>query len=372
MAKPCFSASIRLLAIGLLMAACSTRPGPEVLTPQTESSSGGKIVTVFVATTRARAVGSADQFTSGRASEMSFSEYDISIPPDHLSGEIEWPTASDFDPARNFMVVRHNQIDRGTFERRMAHSMRKGHGGGIFVHGYNTSYQEGLFRLAQMSADSNVNGAPVLFSWPSEARLMDYATDKEAATYSRDGLADLLRSMTRLSGGERVALFAHSMGGWLTMEALRQLRLQGSHAVIDRLDVILAAPDIDNDVFRAQLRVIGPLEPPLVILVSPDDRALKASRILQGSRPRIGALDINDPMVQSESARAGVIVVDVSTIAPIDGLNHSRYVRLASLYPKLAAQAGSDGLLNAGAFVLNAVGTTLAAPFNAAGNILEN
>ena len=81
------------------------------------------------------------------------------------------------------------------------------------------------------------------------------------------------------------------MGGLLTVEALRQLRLTGQDRVLDRLQVVLAAPDIDADVFRAQMNVVGPMEMPLIVLVSPDDRALLVSQRLAGQHERVGALD---------------------------------------------------------------------------------
>lgn len=75
------------------------------------------------------------------------------------------------------------------------------------------------------------------------------------------------------------------MGGWLVMEALRQLRFEGRNDVLSKLQVVLAAPDIDADVFRKQIEVVGRLNPPLTILVSKDDRALKASSILGPMSP---------------------------------------------------------------------------------------
>ncbi len=39
--------------------------------------------------------------------------------------------------------------------------------------------------------------------------------------------------------------------------------LTGRSATLNRLAVVLAAPDIDVDVFRAQMNVIGPLTPPM-------------------------------------------------------------------------------------------------------------
>ncbi len=77
-----------------------------------------------------------------------------------------------------------------------------------FVHGYNYNFQESLFRLAQLKTDSNLDGTPVLFSWPSLAALPAYVADKESATYSRDALANLLSDMTRARNGQ-VDVFAH-------------------------------------------------------------------------------------------------------------------------------------------------------------------
>ncbi len=69
------------------------------------------------------------------------------------------------------------------------------------------------------------------------------------------------------------------MGAWVTVEALRQLRLAHNDATINRLNVVLAAPDIDVDVFSSQMDVIGPLSPPMTVLVSRDDIALSIAKL---------------------------------------------------------------------------------------------
>nr|WP_272213710.1 alpha/beta hydrolase [Marinicella sp. W31]MDC2879661.1 alpha/beta hydrolase [Marinicella sp. W31] len=43
---------------------------------------------------------------------------------------------------------------------------------------------------------------------------------------------------------------------------MRQLSLEGNKQALRKLNVILAAPDIDEDVFASQVDVIGPLDPP--------------------------------------------------------------------------------------------------------------
>jgi len=163
------------------------------------------------------------------------------------------------------------------------------------------------------------------------------------------------------------------MGGWLAMEALRQLRLSGEGEVLDRLKVILAAPDIDVDVFRAQLDVLGPMSSPLIVLVSTDDRALLVSNRISGARQRVGALDITDPRVQEAAQKANVALIDISSLKASDGFNHDRFVNLAALYPQASGEDKKTpglGIRKAGAFVFNAVGATISSPFTIVGGAL--
>jgi esterase/lipase superfamily enzyme len=136
------------------------------------------------------------------------------------------------------------------------------------------------------------------------------------------------------------------------------------------MKVILAAPDIDIDVFRSQLEVIGPLSPPMTLLVSRDDKALDLSRRIADARQRVGTIDVDDPRVQDGALRAKVQIVDISNLSATDPFNHDRYVSLSTIYRRLADTASRDpggDLTRAGAFVFNTVGRTLSAPLAAAG-----
>ena len=212
-----------------------------------------------------------------------------------------------------------------------------------------------------------------MFAWPSEGTLSGYVADKDAVTYSRDQLAELLTTLARKPSVRRVTVIGHSMGGWLTAEALRQLRLTHQDATIRRLSVVLAAPDIDADVFREQMNVIGRLTPPLTLLVSRDDEALSVSSFLAADRLRVGRLDVADPRVTEAAHRYDVQVIDITSLEASDGLGHDRFVALAALYPKIAAEApggSGGGLRQAGAFVFHAVGATLSTPFALAGKVV--
>ena len=128
------------------------------------------------------------------------------------------------------------------------------------------------------------------------------------------------------------ALVYLATGSWL-------LAIQGVQALLARLNVILAAPDIDVDVFQRQMAVIGTLRRPLTVLVSPDDKALSLSGTIAGSRPRVGALNVRDPKVAELALKSQIQIVDISTLKASDGFNHDRFVNVAALYPRLVASA---------------------------------
>ena len=363
---------LAVLVLMLLVAGCASRPGPEVLSP-VGPAPGTAQVTVYTATTRAPSGDEALHFTSERAHAMRFARYSISIPPAHRPSEIEWP-AGPPDPSRSFAVVDRSVLPKQAFldEVQAASRSTADVGAGIFVHGFNYNFAETVFRLAQLSADATLEGPQIAFSWPSQANLRGYLDDLNSATYSRDYLAELIIDVAARTRGD-IAIVGHSMGAWLVMETVRQLRLEGYDRVIGRLRVILAAPDIDVDVFRQQLDIIGPLDRPMMVLVSPKDRALLISELLSASRPRIGTSDVRDPEVQAAARANNVQIVDISALGEIGGVGHDRFVALATTIPDDQGPAGPAPLRDirrAGVFILDALGATLATPFDLAGQAL--
>ena len=353
------------LAICAAVAGCTDRLPPDVLAPTLIAPTpGARTVQVYVATVRGRRPDRPYAFGASRAPELSFAAFDVSIPATHRQGQIEW-SAGPPDPETDFITTRQRVLPRGAFLDAL-----DGKNASVFIHGFNHSFQEALFRSAQMGADSYLGTKPILFSWPSEGRVSAYLADRDAADFARDGLVETLTQLarTRPAGGQ-VRVLAHSMGARVMMEALRQLRLQGRTDVLDRLDVILAAPDIDVDVFRQQAAVIGPMRAPITVLVASDDRALAVSSQLSARRQRVGAIDLRDPRVQQAVSASGVRVIDISSLQA-DSLAHSRFVDLIALYPQLQ-QSGKiasplAGARRAGALVFDSVGMT----FEGIGSIL--
>ncbi|MGA0533280.1 alpha/beta hydrolase [Hansschlegelia sp. KR7-227] len=340
----------------IILGGCATRVEPTLTV--VAAAPYARLIPVFVATTRAPDARSPAMFTTGRAREVSYARYVVSVPPGHKAGEIETSQTARPDPAKSFAIVDATRLDETSFYRQVLKAKEAGKPIsrlGVFVHGYNYTFEESLFRRAQLAVDSHFGGPAFVFAWPSAASPTAYAADRDASTLSRDGLAKTLERLTD-DPALRVSVFSHSLGSGLTMEALRDLRLTGRGRTVDRLEqVILAAPDIDVDLFVEQLETVGQLKSPLVVLTSKDDGALSFSSALAGGRLRVGNTDVEDPKVQSGARHFDVSVIDISQLNKADGVGHDRYAAMAALYPKLRSQLDARSSLasKAGAFVFN-------------------
>ncbi len=97
--------------------------------------------------------------------------------------------------------------------------------------------------------------------------------------------------------------------------------------------VMLAAPDVDVDVFRRQISEMGVDRPPFTIFVSKDDTALSASRRIWGDRPRLGGVDPNKEPYRTLFKQANINVVDLTGIATDDRLGHSTFAGKSGYRP---------------------------------------
>jgi esterase/lipase superfamily enzyme len=300
----------RLLALALILAACAPRGA---LTVDPRAGEVGQVQQVFVGTTRLVDT-EANVFGAGRLrDDTTFARYDVSVPPLRTLGEINWPKPREVpDPRRHFLTTGAIVFDGSPdFRRDLAHALAQEKRGQreatIFVHGFNNTFAEGLYRIAQLSSDLDLPGVTVHYAWPSLGKPLGYVYDRDSALFARDGLEQLMAEV-QAAGAERTLIVAHSMGASLAMEALRQTAIRGNRRVMDRIaGVLLIAPDIDVDVFHAQARGVGRLPQPFVIFSSTRDRALQLSARLTGQRDRLGNLsDL------SEVADLEVTVVDVA------------------------------------------------------------
>jgi esterase/lipase superfamily enzyme len=283
-------------------------------------------------------------FSGERSPDLGLASVDVTIPPNHVVGELERPTRLPPDPRTEFTVVDPviyqqdpafvSQINRELAKR--PPNQRKIL---LFVHGYNNTTSDAILRLAQFVEDTDYQGVPVLFTWASAARTPRYVYDLNSTLIARVKLKEMADILAATQARD-VDIFAHSMGTLLTMEGLVDAQLSGRLGTRGNIEnIMLASPDIDIDLFRTQVSLLPrPLLEKMYLLVSKDDGALRISRRIAGGVPRVGAADA------AELEKLGVTVIDLSQIEDSSSGSHSKFAGS----PEVVRLIGAG--LNAGRF----------------------
>jgi esterase/lipase superfamily enzyme len=295
-------------------------PGRGLLVPVAKPPAEAKTRTVLAVTTRGLATEPPGHLFSGeRGDAARYASLTLSLPKGRAPGSV--PTDADSpDPDKHIALVEARELDAAQFAGLARTELKTRRRALVFTHGYNTQFDEAVVRLAQIVDDTGYGGLAILFSWPSRGEVRDYGYDKDSANFSRDAMADLLVRLARDPGIEGIDVFAHSMGNWLTMETLRQLSIAGDQKTLGRLGtIVLAAPDIDMDVFRTQIARLRPLTSRIVLYASRDDYALGLSRRLFGGKIRAGE---NTDLGQFSGL--GIEAHDLSQVAGGLGRNHNK------------------------------------------------
>jgi esterase/lipase superfamily enzyme len=295
-----------LIILALTIAACTDR-GATILTP--EAAKIGTLHRVFIATERMPAENG--WFDASRSEERRFLSVDVSVPPDHSKGRIRAGYARP-DPNRNFTIATRTDLSdqpafKSALRRNIQAQPRREREVVVYVHGYNNSFLDGVYRTAQLMHDFDLPGTAVHFAWPSAAHPLGYTYDRDSLLIARDGLEDTLRDIIA-AGLSRIILVAHSLGTMLTMETLRQIEIREPGWSKRNLGgVVLISPDLDVELFRTQAHRLRELPQPFAIFVSQKDRVLALSSLINGVGNRLG--NLSDPSALSEFP---VTVVDVS------------------------------------------------------------
>lgn len=325
--RPVSRPAAAVLALVFGLSACAGRP-IGVMEPTNHTVNGTTKVELIAATTRAPAEDKAILFSGERGSGLMVDGVTISIPPDadREIGQVQWPKRLPADPKKDFTTVAVDPLN----SEREAEAWLKTHTKKsrrvlVFVHGFNNLYEEAVYRFAQIVHDSKADVVPVVFTWPSRGSIFDYNYDKESTNYSRDALEDLLTQIARNPSVDEVTVMAHSMGTWLAVESLRQMAIRQGRIDPKISNVILAAPDLDVDVFAQQYRSFADTAPHFTLFVSRDDRALTLSKHISGNVDRLGHIDPTMEPYRSQLEMAGISVLDLTKLKSGDPLNHGKF-----------------------------------------------
>jgi len=301
------------------------------------------VVPVFYGTDRARK----DQpkrliYTSERARRLELGQALVTVPKTHQVPSIERPFAIRIpyfqvtiyegaeDAKNHFTVKEMSVLSREQF---LAKARERVNGSRafkdqavVFVHGYNNSFDYALYRTAQMAYDLKFDGATFLYSWPSLGDFSGYGYDRESSVQAEPYLRQYLELVLKETGAKGVSVIAHSMGNLPLLQVLRDL---GPSLAPDvRLNqIIMAAPDIDRNVFENIAADLQKYGRGLTLYASSNDRAMQVARRVAGGIPRAGDVPIDGPIII-----AGIDTIDVTqTSLDYLALNHSIYAEKSAL-----------------------------------------
>ncbi|MCH2066950.1 MAG: alpha/beta fold hydrolase [Shimia sp.] len=327
-----------LIATCLILSACADRITAPI---QPEALNAPNTRQIFVVTNRQR--NAEGYLATSRNDELTFLDTTVSIPPSHTSGEAPTFKANP-DPEKHFVIAKETPIATlPDLARKVSASLagnpRRNREVTVFVHGFYNTYQDSLFRIAQLQNDFNLPGTVVNFAWASAGSPLGYAHDRESALYSRDDLERTLRELAK-SRSDRLLLVGHSLGTFLITETLRQIEQKEPGWTALNIDALaLISPDMPVDLFLRNLEPFDALPGSTVILTSTEDSALRLSSRINRSSQRLGQLSNPDVL-----ADLPVIVFDVSSFA--DGSsNHMTFAESPALIALLRDARTFDELL---------------------------
>ena len=283
-------------------------------------------VEFLFATTRAESPSTTMKisFSGSRATKLTFGAARVRIPEKHEIGQIELPEKIGFwgytiyetkeDETKHFTIKSVVKLDEQDWGDLIKSTNSKE--ALIFVHGYNTTFEDALYRNAQIIWDLQYKRGPsILFTWASKGQALDYIYDQQSALLARAAFLKLLKMLRDDYKIEKINVLAHSMGNLIVLDALADEERTQNPVRISEL--VLAAPDVDRDYFLQVAPKVRKITAGMTLYCSATDKAMIASREL-ASAPRAGDVPPNGPIIVPD-----IDTIDVTALGQeFLGLNH--------------------------------------------------
>lgn len=231
-------------------------------------------------------------------------------------GKVDDPVALELDAALTTAFQAH-------VKRRLSGTDRKA--AFVFIHGYNNSFADAAYVMAELWHFLGREGVPIFYSWPAGiGSLRGYNYDRESGEFTNFHLKQFLRRLAAIPELEEIHLISHSRGTDVITTALRELFIESRAAGRDPNDdfriknLILAAPDLDLEV--ASQRISAEKVPMGVgrttLYTSGSDRALGLADWLFMSAQRLGRLlpgDLSESMEENLKHFDGINLIRVTS-----------------------------------------------------------
>jgi esterase/lipase superfamily enzyme len=280
-----------------------------------------KIIPIYFATNRSTANGipscSNDYYTVDLSPKIIQGVCEVNVPFKHNIGDLSADPAN--DPDQYFRFMAHKPVA----ERDFLNSVTANPFPEVilFVHGFNVSFEEAVYRSAQIKYDLKFAGEVVLFTWPAGAKSggilealslsSTYKNNQKNAQGTVSILKDFVKNLH--SSGKRLHIIVHSMGHQIVLPALAELSSEGNKEMVSEL--VLNAPDYPSSTFYGISNNIQKVAKRVTVYCSPGDKALVASRRVNENK-RLGSCE----------KIAGIDTVNVNEIDDSTlSLNHGYY-----------------------------------------------
>lgn len=309
---------------------------------------GTRGVEVWFGTTRAQRPNTRSEFGPERADALALGRCQVTVPAARRRGSVGstwWQKLLRFDFRDDSLTLQSTEILGDSFVDALGDRLRDaddtGRVGLLYVHGYNTSFEDAAIRTAQLAVDLDFPGVAGFFSWPSRASAVDYIADISQAEWSWEMFVQFVQTF-RDAGIQRLDVIVHSMGNRVLSWAMERLAEAGS---VPFGSVFLAAADLDPDIFRQRLPFYRRGSGDITLYVSKFDRALGLSRFLH----QVGRLGLTPPTTVVE----GAWTIDASRLND-SFLGHGYYADQPRVLTDIAAalhgstppqREGRDGLV---------------------------
>ncbi|BBM86576.1 S8 family serine peptidase [Candidatus Uabimicrobium amorphum] len=204
----------------------------------------------------------------------------VSIPKAHKLGVIERPSIFRFEFRENidkhFILKSVQPLNDASFINGIRSRTREAL---IYIHGFNVSFQEGVFTTAQVGWDLGFDGTLIMFSWPSNGRVLNYDSDAKDAKESIDEFVTFLSKIKKEGNFTAINIIAHSMGNRVMTNGFVSLLENDQISQPITNNIILAAPDMNVDTFKNEvLPKFQGASKRVTLYASSNDKALRISR----------------------------------------------------------------------------------------------
>ena len=272
------------------------------------------VVDVFYGTNRQSRTNAARvSYSSADAGQLALGYARVTVPKIHQVPQVERPwavrvpgteieiTFESQDPRKHFTIASIEALPQDEFlakaRQRLAQSKTFKGQAFVFVHGFYNTFDDGLYRTAQIAYDMQFDGAAFMYSWPSAGTLDAYRTDLPRAKAAGQHLRAFLDLVAHKTGATRISVIAHSMGNQPLLQALDEsisLDRPSPDAAID--EVVLAAPDIGRAEFTAMVEHMSHVRGGITLYAASNDLALALSQTLN-HEPRAGDTRYGGPLL---------------------------------------------------------------------------